>query len=66
MNIKMIFNHKGRDIEFFLANDDHTVVNSVHSVMYSEDEVNIEPKNNYLQYWSRVKIQIYVLLLSRK
>ena len=50
MNIKMIFNHKGRDIEFFLPNDDHTVVNSVHSVMYSEDEVNIEPKNNYLQY----------------
>ena len=44
MNIKIIFNHEGRDIEFCLADDDDTVVNSVSSVMYSEDEVNIEPK----------------------
>ncbi|MAI42727.1 MAG: hypothetical protein ACJ0Q6_05340 [Candidatus Azotimanducaceae bacterium] len=44
MNIKMIFNYEGRDIEFSLADDDDTVVNSVYSVMYSEDEANIEPK----------------------
>ena len=44
MNIKMIFNHEGRDISFSLADDDDTVVNSVNAVMYSEDEANIEPK----------------------
>ena len=44
MNIKMIFNYEGRDIEFSLADDDDTVVNSVYSVMYSEDEANIGPK----------------------
>jgi hypothetical protein len=44
VNIKIIFNHKGKDIEFCLADDDDTVMNSVTAVMYSEDEVNIEPK----------------------
>ena len=44
MNIKMIFNHEGRDISFSLADDDDTVVNSVYAVMYSEDEANIGPK----------------------